>query len=347
MKRKTVNEPKVTVLMSVFNGAQYLRDSIDSILGQSFQDFEFLILNDGSNDDSDEIIRSYGDKRIRYVHDGTNRGLVERLNQGISISRGEYIVRMDDDDISLPERIEKQVKFMDANPSVGICGTWSQTFGEEVTGWETKYPVSHDEIKVHYLFSVAISHPTSIFRKSLFDKHNLRFSKSAKHYEDYQLFSIALDYFKFANIPEVLFKYRINKGQVGAVYSQEQYFGAKEVRKSILQRVGLNPSEEELELHGQLATSNFKADLGQYIAITKWLNKIWKANNKSNYYDKEALKKIIYPKWAELSNINKHSGFNGLYWYLRNQMFQLEILKDDRGLMTKFIVHGIKHFFKS
>ena len=120
----------VTVLMPVYNGEMYLREAIDSILHQTFTDFEFLIINDGSTDNSETIILSYDDSRIRYEKNDSNLKLIATLNKGIELAKGKYIVRMDADDISIPDRIEKQVAFLEKNPDVGICGSWFTAFGQ-------------------------------------------------------------------------------------------------------------------------------------------------------------------------------------------------------------------------
>jgi len=118
-----MKEPKVTVLMPVYNGEKYLNEAIDSILGQTFKDFKFLIINDGSTDGTADILKSYKDSRIKVTNNEKNIGLTKSLNKGLKMAKSEYIARMDADDISLPTRLQKQVEFMDSHPKVGVCGT--------------------------------------------------------------------------------------------------------------------------------------------------------------------------------------------------------------------------------
>ncbi len=122
--------PKVTVLMPVYNAEKYLKTAIESILKQTFSDFELLIINDGSTDGSEEIIRSFNDKRIRLFNNEQNLGIIKTLNKGLNLAKGEYIIRMDADDISLPDRLELQVKYMEENPGIGISGTQARIFGD-------------------------------------------------------------------------------------------------------------------------------------------------------------------------------------------------------------------------
>jgi glycosyltransferase involved in cell wall biosynthesis len=117
--------PRISVVMSVYNGEKYLRQAIESILQQTYTDFEFIIIDDGSTDSSREIIQSYDDKRIRLVINEQNIGLTKSLNKGIRLAKGEFIARMDADDISLPQRFEKQVAYLDSHPEVGVLGTYA------------------------------------------------------------------------------------------------------------------------------------------------------------------------------------------------------------------------------
>ena len=121
--------PLVTVLMSVYNGEKYLERAIKSILNQTFKDFEFLIINDGSTDNSVKIIQSFNDLRLRLIHNESNIGLIKTLNKGLKLSNGKYIARMDCDDISLPKRLSIQASFMEKYPEIGVCGSWVKIIG--------------------------------------------------------------------------------------------------------------------------------------------------------------------------------------------------------------------------
>ena len=182
MTRST--SPKVTVLMPVYNGEQYLREAIDSILSQTFADFDFLIIDDGSTDLSEEIIKTYRDSRIGLVHNGKNRGLINTLNKGLDLSQGEFIARMDCDDISLPTRLQKQLLFMESNSHIGVCGTWVETIGDD-PGHIFQYPTDPQKIQSQLLFDSPLAHPSVIMRRSLLDKFHLRYNPQYLHAEDW------------------------------------------------------------------------------------------------------------------------------------------------------------------
>ena len=163
--------PKVTVLMPVYNGEKYLREAIESILNQTFKDFEFLIINDGSTDSSRDIVLSYNDSRIRLIDNEKNIGLTKSLNRGLELARGEYIARMDADDVSLPERLEKQVSYLEIHPKVGVLGTWMKCIDEYGKPTSTQHPPTQPYlIKWSLLFGCSIAHSSVMMRRAVLER---------------------------------------------------------------------------------------------------------------------------------------------------------------------------------
>jgi len=197
--------PKISVIMPVYNtNPEYLKQAAESILNQTFGDFEFIIINDGStNPDVEKTIKSYNDKRIIYIYQD-NKGIAGALNAGLDIAKGELIARMDSDDISLPERFEKQVKFLDERKDISVLGGWHEYFPKTKIIQTIKTPKFLD-----FLFFNRISHPTVMFRRLDFEKYNLRYKPDYKC-EDYELWSRAVRYLNFYNLQEVLLKYRVH-----------------------------------------------------------------------------------------------------------------------------------------
>jgi len=225
----------LSVLMPVYNAERFLREAIDSILGQTYFNFEFLILNDGSTDSSSAIIDSYTDPRIKVVHAPKNQGLVRTLNKGIDQCSGRYIVRMDADDISAPDRLEKQYRFMEENPDIGVCGTSFWILNPDGTHRLHEHPVSHKDI-VFSFFSkgCVIGHPTVILRKSVLLESQLRYDTRFELAEDYALWSRLARVTKFANLAEPLLSYRLHENQITKVYSKEQIGLTEKIRHSFL-----------------------------------------------------------------------------------------------------------------
>lgn len=213
-----MNLPLVSVVMSVYNAEKYLKEAIDSILNQTYKNFEFIIINDGSNDKSLQIIEQYLDKRIVLINNDKNLKLVASLNKGLDLAKGKYIARMDADDISLPKRLEKQVDFMEHNLDVGICGTWLQHFPIGPLDKNRETPTYFDVLR----YPSPFGHPTVIMRKSVLDTFHLRYNPNFEYCEDYDLWSRAIRYTKFANLQEVLFKYREHQSSISVSKSKEQ-----------------------------------------------------------------------------------------------------------------------------
>ena len=216
--------PKVTVLMPIYNGETYLKKAIDSILSQTFQEFEFLIINDGSADKSIEVIKSYSDPRIRLIENEINLGLIATLNKGIDLARGKYIARMDQDDISLPERFARQIAFMDAHPEVGVCGTWAKIIDD--TGRIVSSRRTPKGKAAHRLCwrPTPFIHPSCMLRSALLKEYHYR--SGFPHAEDYDLWLRLCQKTQFANIGEYLFLYRIHDTNTYKTRRMEQLASA-------------------------------------------------------------------------------------------------------------------------
>ncbi len=206
--------PRVSVVMPVFNGERYLREAIDSILTQTYKDFEFIIVNDGSTDNSESIIQAYDDPRIVYLKNEQNSKICVTLNKGLYAARGEYIVRMDCDDISLSDRIAQQTSFMDKHQNIAVAGSDLLIFGEDVEEHHFESLHSQQMCKMGLIFNSCLAHPSAIIRKSVLDDLNLRYKDEYKGMEDFELWWQISKQHEITNIPKVLLKYRKHKDQV-------------------------------------------------------------------------------------------------------------------------------------
>ncbi len=201
--------PKVSVLMPVYKtNPEYLRAAINSILEQTFKDYEFLIVDDCSEDDNlKHLLAEYAktDARIKYYVNKQNLGISQTRNHLLSLAKGQYIAVMDHDDVSLPERLAKEVKFLDDNPEVGVVGCWYEKFPKYKL--KKRYIVDC-QIKKSLMSVCAVLHPSAMIRKSVLDTNNIRYEEKFSPAEDYALWVRLINKTKFANLPEVLFKYR-------------------------------------------------------------------------------------------------------------------------------------------
>jgi glycosyltransferase involved in cell wall biosynthesis len=201
--------PKISVILPVYNAQSYLRESIESILNQSFQDFELIIINDGSTDGSLSIMESYKDQRIRIINQ-SNAGLPISLNRAIASAKGEYLARQDADDISLPERLAKQVAYLDAHPQCALLGTWAQIVVEKtLTDRSLSHPHMNGDIQLKLLFFNCFVHSSVMIRKSALKISGLYPEEKEKFPpEDYDLWLRIAKHWEVANLPEMLLQYR-------------------------------------------------------------------------------------------------------------------------------------------
>lgn len=275
--------PRVSVIMSVYNGEQYLAEAIDSILGQTYTEFEFIIIDDASQDNSFSIVRDFArkDKRIRIIENQDNQGLSVSLNKGVRAARCEYIARMDADDISAPTRFEKQVAFMDANPEIGVCGTWFEMIGER-QGQVGKFPNKHTAIHLRMLFANAMAHPTVMMRASLLERYSLQYDEQVLFAQDYELWSRAIENLRFANLDQVLLYYRVHSTSTGSTHYVQQQQTHNKAYRNVLSSFNMNPTQDELCLHEQISTHQFGQDMVFLRRARRWLERLSQANRDVN-----------------------------------------------------------------
>lgn len=205
--------PLVSVILPVYNAERFIRESVDSILSQTYGDFELIIINDGSTDNSLSVLESIRDPRIVLISQ-QNKGLAATLNYGLTLAKGEFIARQDNDDLSLPSRFEKQLAFLQSNPAVDVVGTWAEIMDEtgKATGKFHRHPTDSLQLKFRLLFDNPFVHSSVMFRKSIVTKAG-NYDTDRSIFEDYNLWSRIARISQVANIPEVLLRYReVNSG---------------------------------------------------------------------------------------------------------------------------------------
>jgi len=292
--------PLISVVLSVYNAEKYLSEAIESILSQSYGNFEFIIINDGSTDRSLEIIKSYEDERIVLIS-RENRGLIASLNEGIIKATGKYIARMDADDISLPERFEKQITFMEDNHEIGICGTAVIMFGEHMHNSLWSLARNDQTIRTELLFSSPLAHPTVMIRRALLIENELFYNENFIHAEDIELWTRLAKYTKLANLKTPLLKYRVAESSVSRKADkdiEERYQVLKMVFQKYLEELEITNDEEENKLHFNLTlnTRQQKSNIA-FSILNQYFSKITQANNKKRVFDSIELKKVLGKKW--------------------------------------------------
>lgn len=295
--------PKISVIMPAYNAEKYIAEAIDSILGQTFTDFELIILNDHSSDRTEEIILSYKDPRIVYVKNEQNLGVAGTLNRGLDMAKGEYIARMDADDISLPERFAKQAALLDECPRIAVVGCSIELFDDGGTFERRYFSTNPDQMKVDMFFSSGLAHPSVMMRTSMIRELG-DYDRNFEGLEDYELWCRVSEKYSVTTLPELLFRYRVHGGQVTKNPSPKYQARMETLRKRQLEQLGLpevlkcriwrkDPSKTKEEILDQAAA--FQAVLA--------------ADQTAGQYDMQLLEKafrgVLLGPAAELSSADR------------------------------------------
>ena len=341
--------PEVTVLMPVYNGERYLRESIDSILNQTFTDYEFLIIDDASTDSSRDIILSYDDQRMKLIENEQNIGQSESLNIGFHETQGKYIARMDQDDVSLPLRLEKQVCFMDEHAEVGVCGTYVRFVNDKDRRISHPYlrepMLSNNELKAQLLFSPCFQHPTVMIRSKILLNHEIKYEKEYEPAEDYWMWNQLSAVTEYRNIPEILLKLREHKRQRSRVDMRKQFLGADMVRKQVLQTLFSGKSTKRYELrHMMISRFEHLTGLNDLTDAEEWLCSVLDVNKASKRYDHIALQKVISSVWYYLCMNSTHLGPRVFKRYYSSPLFSsLERIDQHCVFLIKCLIkHRVK-----
>jgi Glycosyltransferases involved in cell wall biogenesis len=296
---------KVSVILPVYNAERYLSDAINSIVGQTFTDWELVIINDGSTDGSDQIISKFTDSRIHYYQNEENLGLIKTLNKAITLCCGEYIARMDADDVCLPIRFEKQIDFLDKYPGYAMCGSWVNVIDENSLEKGKIINFTNNEyLQIHLLFSVPFVHPAVMIRADVL-RNNL-YDETFSHIEDYELWCRIADKYRVANVPYYLLNYRWHSTNISVLNSQIQKKLKSAINERELNQIGITPTERELFLHQITFRQHSSTDdipvepFDDFGALDKWFAKIIDANKVCNKYDSSSLLSYLWSRWIVL-----------------------------------------------
>ena len=303
---------RLTVLLPVYNGAAFVQEALTSILEQTFSEFEFLIIDDGSTDATYEILSSCRDPRIRLLRNHNNLGLARSLNRGLTVARGQYIARMDADDVSWRHRLRVQTDFMDAHPEVGVCGAWIEVIGDGVKQvW--RYPSDHDTIRTRLLFESTLAHPVVMMKRRLLEDKRLSYDESFAAAQDYELWSRAARGGVLANLSEVLLTHRLHGEQVGQRKAESQQAGAAKVRANLLHQMGMSPTSDEFQTHQAISSWMWGTDPEFPEKANAWLQRLVHVNRHTHTYPKVILEQVVGERWLAICQAFE-GGRGSMFW---------------------------------
>ncbi len=305
-------QPKISVLMPAYNGARYLRASVKSILTQTFRDIEFLIILDPSSDKSEQIIDSFQDSRLHVVKNDHRLGLIQSLNFGLQMSRGEYVARMDADDISAHDRLAKQVSYMENHRDIGVCGTdaillqssQKKSFRgilRDLTSLlfkKMQFCDTHSMIQSSMISTNPMIHPSVMIRKEVLITSKAYYSPQWKFAEDYELWTRLINYTKFANLRDRLLYYRMHTQNVSTIMEDPQRQNALKIMRILIEKLQIIPSEKEMTLHYEIAFSKIQHMKEWVLQVERWLLKLYQANDRTKIMPKKEFQKVLVNIWA-------------------------------------------------
>ena len=287
----------ISVVMPTYNTeTEMLQQAVESILSQTFREFEFLIIDDGSTNDSVDYLNSLQDERIRLIRNPVNIGITKSLNIGLREAKGKYIARMDADDISLPTRFEKQYAYMEAHPDVILCGARVAFFHEDPSHpYGTSQVVSPDmeEYRVSMLFfNPGPYHPTALFRHRTMLEHHVTYDENLVYAQDYGMWETISRLGRVCVLPDVLLNYRLHEKQISKEHREKQFQCDREVKRRQLNALLGSVTEEELDLHCSHYPMFFPR-AAMLSDISRWYNRLLKANKEKKIYRQKKLKQRI------------------------------------------------------
>jgi glycosyltransferase involved in cell wall biosynthesis len=278
------SQPLVSVIMPVYNSERYLREAIESILNQTFKDFELLLITGSSTDGTDIILERFQekDRRIKIIYE-EQEGLVAALNMGCILAKGQYIARMDTDDRCLPQRLERQVKYMKSHPEIGILGTWARYIDESGQQVDSARTLTNPKlIGFHLYFANCIIHSSVIMRREILENLG-SYSLEALHAEDYELWSRAMGITMISVLPEILLESRIWSGSVSNLKSEVQKQTVVRIRRVMISELLGSEASADLIVSPPKTTNHSALEIaGQVYSISIIIGQLSLAYRKAN-----------------------------------------------------------------
>jgi glycosyltransferase involved in cell wall biosynthesis len=307
--------PLVTIIIPAYNVENYIGACLQSMLNQTYTNYEILIVNDAATDNTLRIIQQFTDTRIRIIRNETNVGLAASVNKAIQQAEGVYIARMDADDIAHPQRLQKQVNFLQRHPHVSVLGTAMQSMG--YYKYVHRFPESHPACKAQLLFNVCFGHPTVLIRKAVFDKfENLYRDELRQYSEEYELWCRLVDKVTFANLPEVLLDYRTFEPSEKSAAEQKRKTNSYLVRKNFIAAQWGEQSENDYVIHDNICNLKKARDVNELTIWINWLRRCIILNNDKKAFAVQPLRYEVSKRAFELAYWNKHLGIKSLViWY--------------------------------
>jgi glycosyltransferase involved in cell wall biosynthesis len=292
--------PCVSVVLPVYNVADYIGPAINSVLKQTFVDFELLVFDDCSTDETAAKIQAITDPRLRFFQNNQNLGRAGTDNAAIPHVRGEFIAKMDGDDLCHPERLARQVAYLKSHPEVNMVGSWMQNFG--TSSYLNRYPATPEAAQVLTLFTPPIGNPSVMMRASLLREGNMRYNETLRQAEDYDFFARYLRDLRIVTLPETLIQYRVPAAADTrrAAILDERASTANALRARLLSDWGLGYTARELHVHNTIAVLERPLGDVSLPEAEAWLCRLLRHNHEQPLFEPAALRQGLGKRWFEV-----------------------------------------------
>jgi glycosyltransferase involved in cell wall biosynthesis len=295
--------PRVSFILPIYNAGKTLAETLESLFSQTFEDFEIVAVNDGSTDETEAVLRGVRDRRLRVIG-RENRGLVASLNEAIDAARGALLARIDADDLCMPERLEKQIAFLEKNPRVGVVGTAIETFGGGA-GVVT-YP---ERPGATMLFRSAMAHPTVMIRKAMLEACGLRYREPYRCAQDYDLWCRCVRReVDIMNMPDVLVRYRLHAGQITHALAEPTQVEGEAIRCEFVQSLLPQATEQELRLHNAIARNQLETTQAFVNEAAAWLTNLMESATMAYFFEPKSLVQVLTGRFVSICRFARESG---------------------------------------
>lgn len=283
------SNPIISVVLPVFNCALYIDDAVNSILNQTFSNFELIIIDDASNDGTVEILKKFNDSRIKFIFKEKNQGVSSATNDGFRVAKGKYIARMDGDDISVKERFEKQIAILESNQKITICSSWIQTFG--LSNNVIQYKENHNDIITELLIRCSICMGASMFRREEFTGYYYNEDKNSG--EDYEFWTKVAWVGEMYVIQESLLLYRVHSKQASRAHKQQQIIDDVSIQLDLFKKMNYNQHKYSDAFITKMLLLNQPIEIKEFTLFIKWLRELIWLNSKNKVYPQREFLKVL------------------------------------------------------
>lgn len=312
--------------MPVYNAERFVEKAIRSVLNQSFRDFELVLVNDGSQDRSVEIIEGIQDPRIRLIHNEKNMGLARVRNRLLELATGKYIAWLDSDDYSEAGRLQAQFDYLESRPQTVLCGGFVRPFdhdsGRRQRVW--KYPTDPGETRVRLLFDDPLATSAVMVRRNIFVENEIEFRLEYPPAEDYDVWERVAQHGEIVNLKQVFTHYRIHANQSSTAGRDREVESVRKIQKRQLDRFGIEASEAEREVHLLFGMNAYQIETSFVDAAEAWLRKLLEHNEKNAYYDKQAFQNVVADRWYRVNYAGWRQGWSALRRYRSSDLARIK-----------------------